>query len=79
MFVLYGKVVGITDSKIGQKNTPVRQLDIMVGEKGKHLHRVKDFNLGNYTEGQEVELPVFVKAYTGKNGAGLDITVVKQK
>lgn len=79
MFIVAGQVVGVRDSKVGEKQTPIRFIQLLSGSaKYKELLTVKDFGIREYEVGDEIEIPVNIKAFTYKNGtAGLDL--VRQK
>lgn len=75
MFTLSGVLVGSRDAKVGEKNTPIRYLQVMAGsDTRKELFTVKDFGLHDYALGEEVVIPCDVRAFVYKNGtAGLDL------
>lgn len=79
MFTLRGDVVGYRDSQVGEKKTPLRTVQLLTGpDDRKELLSVKDFGLNTYEIGDEIEIPVAVRAFVFRNGtAGID--VVRQR
>lgn len=76
MYTLTGTIVGYRKTEVGEKKTPVHNVQLMIGsEKFKMIQTVKDFNMTNkYEIGEDIDIPVQVKPFVFRNGTpGLDV------
>jgi hypothetical protein len=79
MFTIYGKVVSVNPDKTSTGKSLVKVQVLSNGFKYHQLYTVSDYDCRNWKVGEDVKIPVTIRAYVGRNNVpGFSLTAQKQ-